>query len=103
MLLTWSDVLHELDSLSTHREAETELVLLHDHTPLDKTGTWETFGGIIQRRQIYFKREKYTSMTALQITGALCKDVDGRLLLLGGRGFALRVADGQAAEPGFDR
>lgn len=39
--LTWSDILHELDSLSTNCEAEAELVLLHHHTSLDKTRTWE--------------------------------------------------------------
>lgn len=37
--LTGSDILHQLDSLSTYCKAKTELVLLYHHTPLDQTRT----------------------------------------------------------------
>lgn len=38
--LTWPDVLHQLDPLSTHSEAESQLVSLYDYASLDQTLTW---------------------------------------------------------------
>lgn len=39
--LTWSDILHQLDSFSTYCEAKTKLVLLHHHTSMDESRTWK--------------------------------------------------------------
>lgn len=36
-----SDILNQLNPLAADGEAKAQLVLLHDHTSLDKTGTWE--------------------------------------------------------------
>lgn len=39
LILTWSDILHKLDSFSADGEAEPQLVLLHHHTPVHQTRT----------------------------------------------------------------
>lgn len=46
------------------------------------------------------KQKKHQPAWDAVITGALSVDVSRGLPLLGGRGFALRVPDGQTAEPG---
>lgn len=40
LCLTWSDILYQLHSLSTHGEAEAQLVLLHNHTSVHKSSAW---------------------------------------------------------------
>lgn len=48
-------------------------------------------------------KEKHKAECEVELTRTLSRDVDRWLPLLGGRGFALRVPDGQTAEPGFER
>ncbi len=47
-------------------------------------------------------KQKHKAAREVAITRTLSTDVDRWLSLLGGRGFALRVPDGQTAEPGFE-
>lgn len=67
---TWSDILYQLDSLSTHCEAETQLVLLHDHTSVHKS-------------------------SACNVRNDFCRWRS----LLWGRGFTLRVPNCQTVDP----
>lgn len=98
--LTWSDILHQLNSFSTYCEAKAKLVLLYHHTSMDESRTWKKRRALCEKEKglrRFWQHKKPASPGA--ITCGLHRDVKRWLPLLGGRRLAFWIPDGQTAEP----